>query len=55
MCFDLTTLSHGAQVAIEEMNKRQESGEVPENEAEALGMDVTAKVCLNFMFRTSLR
>ncbi|TIB69142.1 hypothetical protein E3P77_00698 [Wallemia ichthyophaga] len=40
--------AHGAQVAIEEMNKRQESGEVPENEAEALGMDVTAKLAHRF-------
>lgn len=26
------------------MNKRQEAGEVPQDEVEALGMDVTAKV-----------
>ncbi|TIB69088.1 DnaJ-domain-containing protein [Wallemia mellicola] len=38
--------AYGAQAAVEEMNKRQEAGEVPQDEVEALGMDVTAKLLL---------
>ena len=38
--------SYGAQVAVEEMNKRQEAGEVPQDEVDALGVDVTAKVSI---------
>lgn len=33
------------------MNKRQEAGEIPQDEVEALGMDVTAKVCCAVMDR----